>query len=808
MLFRSFFSALRCRSYHNSNNIITTEQTHLLLQNHANSNSLIKCKQIHANLIVSNAISNTFTSNILINYYARSRDLSHAHLLFNQTSHKNVVTWTSMISSCTRHGQFNTALQLFEEMLHSDQKPNQCTLAVAIRACTSSGSLQLGLQIHGLVLGYGFERDEFAGSSLVDMYFKVGACLDDASRVFFGLCYRDCVAWNVMIHGFSEVGNVGKVKRLVSEMRVVDGLQPNDFTFVSLLRCCCCLIEVEQVHGLILNCGTEFDPVVGSALVDSYGKCGDCDSSEKIVVSMEHKDSFAWSSMISCYWRNGRGREAIVLFRDMCREGQRPDQHALSSVLKACVENGEIEIGIQVHSQMIKNGYQRDQFVASVLSSLYAEFNEMDEAEKVFTRISSRDIVSWNAMIMGYAQKKGCVSSCIKIYKELRRTTNMKPDGATLVAALKCCSLNSDLVIGRQLHAETIKLGQSKETSVVNSVIHMYSECEAVEDACRAFNTLIEKDDISWSSIIGCHAQNGLELQALMLSKDMLSNGFLLSCYTLPPCITACSVLAAMDLGKQFHSFVVKLGFQNDIYVGCSVIDMYAKSGSMEDSIKAFNEQDNPAVGTFNALISGLAQHGRVDEAIREYNKMDEMDIIPNKITFLAVLSACSHAGLVEESVFFFELMYKNYDLEPEAEHYSCLVDVFGRAGKLEDAYRIMQMNVGDSAWRTLLSASRTHGNMVIGEKSAKKMLEHEIKDHAPYVLLSNLYSGEGRWKEAQEIRQRMAKVGVKKDPGSSWLIVRDRVHDFKVGDCSHPEMERISIHLNLLNQQMKSLVS
>ncbi|KAK9164916.1 hypothetical protein Scep_000107 [Stephania cephalantha] len=775
MLIRPFF-ALRCRSYHNTT-IALTEQTQLLLQNH--SNSLTKCKQIHANLIVSNAISNTFTSNTLINHYSRSRDLSHAHLLFNQTLHKNVVTWTSMMSAYTRNGQFKKALQLFEQMLHSDQKPNQCTLSVAIRACTSSGYLQLGLQIHGLVLCYGFESDEFAGSSLVDMYFKIGAFLDDASRVFFGLRYRDCVAWNVMIHGFSEAGNVGEVKRLVSEMRVADGLRPNDFTFVSLLRYCGCLIEVEEVHGLIFKSGTEFDPVVGSALVDSYGKCGDCDSSEKIAASMEHKDVFAWSSMISCYWRNGRGREAIVLFRDMCREGQKPDQHTLSSVLKACVENGEMEIGIQVHSQMIKNGYQGDQFVASVLSILYADFSEMGDAEKVFRRISSKDIVSWNAMIMGYAKKKGCVSSCVEIYNELRRTINLKPDGATLVAALKCCSSNSDLETGRQLHAETIKLGHSKKTSVVNSVIHMYSECEAVEDACRAFDALIEKDDISWSSIIGCHAQNGLELQALMLCKDMLSDGFLLSCYTIPSCVTACSVLAAMDLGKQFHSFVVKLGFHNDIYVGSSVIDMYAKCGSMEDSIKAFDEQDNPVVGTFNALISGLAQHGRVDEVIREFNKMDEMDILPNKITFLAVLSACSHVGLVEESIFFFELMQQKYGLEPETEHYSCLVDVFGRAGRLEEAYQIMPKNMGDSTWRTLLSASRTHRNMWIGEKSAKKMLELEIKDHASYVLLSNLYSGEGRWKEAQEIRQRMVEVGIRKDPGSSWFIIRDRVHDF-----------------------------
>ncbi|KAF5184669.1 Pentatricopeptide repeat-containing protein [Thalictrum thalictroides] len=710
-----------------------------------------------------------------------------------------------MISSYVHNGFHETSLQLFYEMLNSGEKPNQFTFSVTIRTCTNLKFLQMGMQIHGLIIGFGFERDEFAGSSLVDMYFKVGDSLEKACNIFDGLYNRDSVTWNVMISGFAQVGDYDKVLRLFSDMQVIDGLSPNDFTFTSLLKCCCWLMDVEQIHGLVLKCGAEVDVVVGSALVDLYGKCGNVDSSRKILDSMGVKDSFVWSSIISSYSRNGCGEEAVLLFTHMCRQGVKLDQYALSSSLKACVGIGGIVTGIQIHTQVIKNGYQRDCFVASVLLNLYADFQRMKEVEKVFRRISDKDIVSWNTMIMGYAQtEEDSALSCIELYRELHQTMVLQHDGTTVVAVLKSCQSKSDLQIGLQIHAEIVKSSFCHETIVGNAVINMYSTCGSVEDAHEAFHTMVHKDDISWSSIIGCYERNGIELEALRLCKEMLAAGIQLSCYSLPSCITACSGLAAITLGKQFHSFVIKLGFETDVYVGSSVVDMYAKCGSMEDSIIAFNEQGNPNTVTFNALISGFGQHGKAEEAIKTFEKMEKMNLIPNKITFIAVLSACAHVGLVEKSLHLFELMQHRYRIKPETEHYSCLVDVLGRAGRLEEAHTIMQRNEGDSAWRTLLSACRNYGNTVMGEKTARKVMELNPNDHASYVLLSNLYSRVGRWEEARELRQKMAEFGIKKDPGSSWLINKDWVHEFTAGDFSHPEIENILMELNILYQQIK----
>lgn len=794
------------RALHSDADTTFVESFSLLLRKHSKSKSIRECKQIHAKLLISEAISEIYVANTVLSFYSKYGDFYNARLMFDQMSHKNVVTWTSMISALVHHGFYLKALNLFKEMLESGARPNQFTFSVVVRACIGTASLDLGLQVHGLIIRLGLETDEFAGSSLVDMYFKIGGSLEDACCVFSRLFRRDSVIWNVMISGFSQIGDVSEVFRLLSEMWVLDGLKPNDFTLTSLLKCCCLLGEVQQIHGLALKLGTEVDVVVGSALVDAYGKCGNMEWGRKVLNSMEWKDSFVWSSIISGYARNGSGDEAVCLFRDMCRQGMKPDQHALSSTLKACAEIEDLETGVQVHSQTIKNGYHSDCFVASALITLYSDCNEICEAHKLFRRIDDKDIVAWNSMILGYAQMEEESSyHCIKIFRELCQTPALKPDGATIIAILKSCQNQAGLITGIQIHTMIMKSSLSCETLICNAVINMYSKCGDVDDAYKAFIDIVHRDAISWSSIIGSYQQNGFELEALSLCKEMLADGVYVTSFSLPLCIAACSELAAIDVGKQFHSSVIKLGFDGDVYVGSSIIDMYAKCGFMEESQKAFDEQEDPNKATFNALISGFAHHGKALEAIELFKEMEKMSLVPNQISFLAALSACSHAGLVEESLFFFDLMHKKYNIKPESEHYSCLVDVLGRAGRLEEAYQIIQNDGKEQAWRTLLSACRNYGNAEIAEKSARKLMELDPNDHASYVLLSNLYSGEGKWEQAFKLRQRMVEIGVKKDPGSSWLIFREQVHQFSVGDFSHHDMREILGELNILNKHINS---
>ncbi|BAT99878.1 hypothetical protein LR48_Vigan06g059600 [Vigna angularis] len=743
----------------------------LSLAKSSNPVTLRQCSQIHAKLILSQCISQTHLTNTLLNMYAKFGHLRHAHILFDHMPNKNVVTWTTLISSHLRTGSLPKAFEMFNQMRETNERPNEYTFSVLLRACATPSLWGVGLQIHGLLVRSGLERDKFAGSSIVHMYFNCGNNLEGACRAFHDLLTKDLVAWNVMISGFAHVGDFSMVHRLFSEMWEVQGLKPDDRTFVSLLKCCSYLEQVKQIHGLASKFGAEADVVVGSAMVDLYAKCGDVSSCRKVFDSMEEKNIFVWSSIISGYTMNGRGEEAVHFFKDMCRQRIRPDQHVFSSTLKACVELEDFNTGVQVHGQMIKAGYQKDCFVASVLLTLYASFGELVDVDKVFRRIIDKDIVAWNSMIMAHAQPGRGSSPSMKLLQELRRTTSLQIQAATLVIVLKSCENELDFPVGRHIHSLIVKSSVSHRTLVGNALVHMYSECGQIGDAFKAFIDIVQKDDGSWSSIIGTYKQNGLESEALELCKEMLADGITFTVYSLPLCISACSQLSTIQVGKQLHVFSIKSGYNRHVYVASSIIDMYAKCGTMEESEKVFGEQVKPNEVIYNAVMCGYAHHGKAQEAIEVFNKLEKNGLTPNHVTFLAVLSACSHSGYLEDTLYFFTLMLNKYKIKPESEHYACLVDAFGRAGRLEEAYQIVQKDGSESAWRTLLSACRNHNNTEIGEKCAMRMIELNPSDHASYILLSNIYTGEGKWEEALKCREKMAKIRLKKDPGSSWLI-------------------------------------
>ncbi|KAJ1403854.1 Tetratricopeptide-like helical domain superfamily [Sesbania bispinosa] len=423
---------------------------------------------------------------------------------------------------------------------------------------------------------------------------------------------------------------------------------------------------------------------------------------------MPHRNVVTWTTLISSHLRNGSVPKAFEMFNHMRAMDERPNEytfsvllracaipalwdvglqihgllHVLSSTLKACVETENLNTGTQVHGQMIKNGHQNDCFVASVLLTLYASFGELGDAEKLFRRIDDKDIVAWNSMILAHARLEQGSGCTMQLLQELRRTTFLQIQGATLIAVLKSCDNESDLPAGRQIHSLIVKSSVSHHTLVGNALVHMYSECGQIGDAFKAFVDIVWKDDSSWSSIIGTYKQNGMESEALELCKEMLAEGFTFTSYSLPLCISACSQLSAIHVGKQFHVFAIKSGYNHDVYVGSSIIDMYAKCGSMEESEKVFGEQLEPNEVIYNAMIYGYAHHGKAQQAIEVFSKLEKNGVIPNHITFLAVLSACSHAGYVEDTLHFFTLMLQKYKIKPESEHYSCLVDAYGRAGK------------------------------------------------------------------------------------------------------------------------------
>ncbi|KAG4386599.1 hypothetical protein GLYMA_11G085600v4 [Glycine max] len=276
----------------------------LSLAKTSNLVTLRHCNQIHAKLIASQCISQTHLTNNLLSLYAKFGHFRHAHLLFDQMPQRNVFTWTTLISSHFRTGSLPKAFEMFNHICALNERPNEYTFSVLLRACATPSLWNVGLQIHGLLVRSGLERNKFSGSSIVYMYFNSGSNLGDACCAFHDLLERDLVAWNVMISGFARVGDFSMVHRLFSEMWGVEGLKPDDCTFVSLLKCCSSLKELKQIHGLASKFGAEVDVVVGNALVDLYGKHGDVSSCRKVFDSKKEKYNFVWSLIISGYSMN------------------------------------------------------------------------------------------------------------------------------------------------------------------------------------------------------------------------------------------------------------------------------------------------------------------------------------------------------------------------------------------------------------------------------------------------------------------------------------------------------------------------
>eukprot|EP01018_Ginkgo_biloba_P025333 Gb_35278 [translate_table: standard] len=456
----------------------------------------------------------------------------------------------------------------------------------------------------------------------------------------------------------------------------------------------------------------------------------------------------------------------LVIIR-MQQAGMHPNGFTFTSVISACACIAVLEPGKQVHAYVIKAGIDSDVFVGSSLVTMYGTCGDIDNARQVFDTISERNVVSWNAMISGYAQN------------------------------------------GRIEDAEEL-FDKMPERNVVSwtTMVAGYVQNGTVEIARHVFDKMSERSVVSWTAMIAGYAQNGHGEEALKLFYQMQSTGTKPNQSTFSSILNACAGCAALNQGKHVHVSIIKTGFQSDVVLWSALVDMYAKCGSIQEALHAFNKMPERNAVSWNAMITGYAQHGYGKEALQLFEQMQHRGIKPNSITFVGVLSACRHAGLVDEGWRYFSSMDQDHCIVPEAEHYACMVDLIGRAGHLDEAEAFinkMPFKPDVVVWGALLGACRIHVNMELGECAAEHLLELEPQNAAAYVLLSNIYAATGRWDDVVKVRKMMKDRGVKKRPGCSWIEVENREHAFVVADRSHPRTKEIYAALERLDLQMKA---
>ncbi|KAG0483532.1 hypothetical protein HPP92_011616 [Vanilla planifolia] len=478
------------------------------------------------------------------------------------------------------------------------------------------------------------------------------------------------------------------------------------------------------------------------------------------------------------------------------------DPRSYVSALVQCRSHFQIR---KVHSLAITSAMIENLGVANKLVYVYAQQHAMDDAYALFSRMKERDNVSWSIMIGGYL-KLGDFIKCFESFRDFVRSGSQM-DNYTVPFALRACRDTGSLRLGQEIHHLVYKFGLSSDVFVSAAVVDMYAKCGQVKDARKVFDMMPKRDMVTWTVMISCYAECGRPEESLALFDLMEEDGIVPDKVTMVTVAFACGKLGAMHRAKMVHDYIRKRKFSLDVILGTSMIDMFAKCGSVDAAREIFDKMKERNVISWSSMVSAYGIHGRGKEALLLFPQMLNSGIWPNRISFVSALSACSHAGLVEEGRQIFYSMQKEYFVEPDVKHYTCLVDLLGRAGRLDEALDLikkMKVEKDEGLWGALLGACRIHGNMSLAERAAKGLLELAPRNSGYYVLLSNIYANAGKWEEVALVREMMSYRRVKKAPGWTWIEIDNKTYQFRVGDKSHPQSKEIYEKLAVLSEKLE----
>ncbi|XP_042399931.1 pentatricopeptide repeat-containing protein At2g34400-like [Zingiber officinale] len=499
---------------------------------------------------------------------------------------------------------------------------------------------------------------------------------------------------------------------------------------------------------------------------------------------------------------------ALEFYLRMLRSGLRPDHYTFPFVLLAAANLQSLYHGLSAHASIFKLALHDVDHVQHSLLTMYARCGQVGLARKLFGEIAVRDSVSWNSMLSGYA-KMGCAGEAVELFRRMRSEGLVEPDEVTLVSVLAACGDLGDVSLGMWLEELVGEYGLVLNSFLGSSMIDMYGKCGDLDSARRVFDRLAKKDLVAWNAMITGYAQNGLSNEAIKLFHTMRKKGIEPDKITIVGVLSACASVGALELGMSLDAYASRNDLYNNVYVGTALVDMYAKCGNLVRAMEVFENLPHRNLFTWNAIISAFAFNGQGEESISLFSRMlaDKQGLLPDDITFIGLLSACVHSGLVDEGRRWFGFMQSTYGIVPKIEHYSCMVDLFARAGLLDEAWEFLEkmpQKPDAVALGAMLSACRYHKNAKIGEKIAKRILELEPSNSANYVISSKMFAGSKRWKDSARMIGLMRERGVAKTPGCSWIEVSDRVHEFHAGDRMHLRATEIFDMIDLAVDEMK----
>lgn len=576
-------------------------------------------------------------------------------------------------------------------------------------------------------------------------------------------------------------------------------------------------------------------------LIKVYSNSGDLQRARHLFDTIPKPDLRTWTVLISALTRHNRSAEAIQCYDDFRRRScLEPDKLLLLSVTKACASLRDVVNAKRVHEDAIRFGFCSDVMLGNALIDMYGKCRSVEGARLVFDVMPFRDVISWTSMASCYLNC-GLLREALGAFREMG-SNGVRPSSVTVSSILPACADLKDLKSGREVHGFVLRNGMGGNVYVSSALVNMYASCLSIGQAQSVFDSMSQRDTVSWNvlvtayflnkecekglsvfsrmmsegvelnyaswnAVIGGCVQNGCTEKALEVLIQMQKLGFKPNQITITSVLPACTNLESLRGGKQIHGYIFRHRFFHDLTTTTALIFMYAKCGDLQLSHRVFSMMPKRDTVSWNTMIIANSMHGNGEEALLLFQEMLDSGVRPNSVTFTGVLAGCSHSRLVDEGLMIFYSMSRDHSVEPDADHYSCMVDVLSRAGRLEEAYQFikkMPIKPTAGAWGALLGACRVYKNVELGRIAANKLFEIEPDNPGNYVLLSNILVTAKLWSEASETRKLMRDRGVMKNPGCSWIQVRNRVHTFVVGDKSNHQSDEIYRFLEDMGEKMR----
>ncbi|CAH9120862.1 unnamed protein product [Cuscuta epithymum] len=681
---------------------------------------------------------------------------------------------------------------------------NQCSLSCVLKSCSCLSSQFLGKQAHCHCTKSGFLEDVSVGTSLMDMYMKTGSIID-GERVFDEMGGTNVVTWTTLIAGYSSNGLIDRSLQAFKTMQM-EGIKPNSFTFATVFGAFAGDDTPEkgfQLHALVIKFGFDATLFVGNSLISLYSRSGMVEEAKAVFGKMEIRSEVSWNAMITGFVSNRHDFEALELFHWMRVSPVKQTRATYLAIIKLCSNLKESDLARQVHCWVMKSEFGSVENIRTALMGCYTKCGDMDDAFKLFSSTINRNVISWTAIIGGYLRNNCRAEEAANLFCQMRKE-NVKPNHFTYSTILSAYPV----ICISQLHSEIVKTNYENSPTVGTALLDAYVKTGCIHDASKVFETIHEKDIVAWSAMVAGYAQDGDTEKAVKVFSQLAKEGVLPNEFTFSSVINACATSAsAVEQGKQFHGSSIKFGYNNALCVSCALVTMYAKRGSIESANVVFQRQKERDLVSWNSMITGYAHHGYAPKALQIFEEMRSKNMEMDVVTFIGVISACTHTGLVSEGEKYFDFMVKDLQIPPSMEIYSCMVDLYSRAGKMEKATSLidrMPFPASATVWRTILAACRVQRNMELGKLAADKLISLHPQDSAAYVLLSNLYAASGNWQERDRVRKMMEERGVKKETGYSWIEIKNKTYTFTAGDGNHPLSNSIYMKLEELSFRLR----